>query len=271
MLIIDGSYGEGGGQILRTAVSMSVLTGEAVEVTNIRSNRPEPGLKRQHLTCVQAAADLCSASVSGLEVGSRTVSFTPSAMKPGGYSFDVGTAGSVTLVFQTLLLPALCSNMPLELSVAGGTDVPWSPPADYLRHVLIPMLEKTGYKLDARLLRRGYYPKGGGRMEVSARPSDAHGPIGLLERGRVLGVHGLSHASSSLRERNVAERQGKAARKALFDRLSGLKIDCAPDIDVEYCDTLSLGSGVMLWAVCENSVIGAGSIGSRNRKAEDVG
>ncbi|MCS7099566.1 MAG: RNA 3'-terminal phosphate cyclase, partial [Sulfolobales archaeon] len=167
MLEIDGSFGEGGGQILRTAVALSAITGTDIRVVNIRARRPEPGLKRQHLTGILAAAEMCNAVVEGAQVGSTEVVFKPGSIRGGEYRFDVGTAGSVTLVLQTLLPIAAFADSPVAIEVSGGTDVPWSPPVDYLRYVVKPHLERLGYAFGVELVRRGHYPRGGGLVRVS--------------------------------------------------------------------------------------------------------
>jgi RNA 3'-phosphate cyclase len=144
MLEIDGSHGEGGGQILRTAVSLSALTGKEVRISNIRANRPKPGLSNQHITAINAVAKLCSAEVSEMKLGTTSLEFHPSELEGGEYRFDVLTAGSVTLVLQACLMPSIFTPEETTLRITGGTDVKWSPPIDYLRFVLKPLLEKMG-------------------------------------------------------------------------------------------------------------------------------
>jgi RNA 3'-phosphate cyclase len=271
MIEIDGSYGEGGGQLLRSSVSFSMATGMPVKIANIRAGRENPGLRPQHLKAVEAAALMCNGVVKGLEAGSREVEFAPGRIEGGALSVDVGTAGSVTLVLQALLPAALHSNYNFEISVEGGTDVQWSPPVDYMRFVLISLLKRAGFDIEFRLVRRGYYPKGCGLVEVMMRPSRAAGGIKLLECGVVKGIKGVSHAHESLRQRGVAERQGRSARMELLNRLSNKNIGCDIKIEEEYADTLSVGSGVTLWAECGNTIIGAGALGGRSRSAEEVG
>jgi RNA 3'-terminal phosphate cyclase (ATP) len=141
---IDGSFGEGGGQIVRTAVALSAVTGKAVKINNIRAKRPNPGLSWQHITAIDAVRKLCNASIYGLKKGSPTLEFKPYSLKGGSFKFDVGTAGSITLVLQACLLPALFCDRTTEITITGGTDVAWSPPIDYFRFVFLNLLKKNG-------------------------------------------------------------------------------------------------------------------------------
>lgn len=270
MISIDGSLGEGGGQILRTAIAMSALRNMPVKIKNIRANRPNPGLSAQHAACLKAVGMLCNAEIDGLKIGSKEISFTPGEIKAKKLVLDVGTAGSVTLVLQALLPPALHSEEDIEISIRGGTDVEWSPPIDYLRFVLAPILRSFGYSFEIKLVRRGYYPIGGGLVEILVKPLRPR-KIMLLERGAVKKIVGISHASKLLEKRDVAGRCGKSARVFLLNKLSSDKIDSDINIDFEYCDTPSTGSGLTLWAECENTIVGASALGSKLKKAEDVG
>ncbi|MCK4546433.1 MAG: RNA 3'-phosphate cyclase [Candidatus Eisenbacteria sp.] len=166
MINIDGSKGEGGGQVLRTALSLSAWLGKPFRITRIRAGRPQPGLKAQHLTSVRAVAQVCGATVEGAEGGSRTLTFTPGAIRPGNYDEEVGTAGATTLVAQAAALPLLRANGVSLLRIRGGTHVAWSPPLDYLRSVYAPVLALLGLQLRPRLLRYGFYPRGGGQIGI---------------------------------------------------------------------------------------------------------
>ncbi|HEC95361.1 MAG TPA: RNA 3'-phosphate cyclase, partial [Thermoplasmatales archaeon] len=170
MMEIDGSYGEGGGQILRTAVALSLITNQPVTVTRIRARRPNPGLRAQHVTAIRTLQSISNAEVDGLSVGSPQVSFHPGVIKGGSYTFDVGTAGSITLVFQTLLLASLAASQPLQLHVKGGTDVKWSPSWDYFANVFLPLVSHIGVKAEVNLKRRGFYPAGGGEAFIPIHP-----------------------------------------------------------------------------------------------------
>ena len=167
MLEIDGSHGEGGGQIVRMAVALSALRSTAVRVVNVRAKRAKPGLAAQHATAIRAVAGLCAARVQGAEVGSGEFTFEPGPLRSGRFSFDVGTAGAVTLVLQACL-PAAFRAGDTELEIRGGTDVPWSPPLDYFGHVFLGLLRKMGGRAEVEVARRGYYPRGGGLVRVRA-------------------------------------------------------------------------------------------------------
>src|SRR5688572_26992248 len=180
---IDGSEGEGGGQLLRTALSLSLVTGLPFRIERIRAGRRKPGLLRQHLTAVDAAARVGRARVTGAELGSQSLSFEPSEIQPGEYEFAVGTAGSATLVFQTVLPALLRAPAPSRVTVEGGTHNPLAPPFDFLARTLLPILECMGASVDARLERCGFYPAGGGRMTFGIVPCPALRPLTLLHRG----------------------------------------------------------------------------------------
>lgn len=261
MLRIDGSYGEGGGQVLRTALALSAITGRAVEVVNIRANRPKPGLAVQHMHGVKALARLCSARVEGAEVGSTRVYFEPGEITPQRLRIDIGTAGSISLILQVLLLPSAFSGGEVVLDVKGGTDVRWSPPIDYLKHVLLPVAAKLGFSADIEVLARGYYPRGGGRVRVRVKPVKKLKGAVLLERGRLLGVRGIAHASRL--PRHVVEREAKAA--------SELLAEYNPEITLEERKDFSTGTGITLWACYENTRLGASALGERGKPAERVG
>jgi RNA 3'-phosphate cyclase len=271
MIEIDGSQGEGGGQMLRTAVALSAVTGKPLRISNIRANRSNPGLAAQHLAGVKAVAELCGGDVKGLALGSREMEFVPGKIVSGKLNIDVGTAGSVSLVLQALMIPALFADGPLRIQVRGGTDVSHSPSIDYLRHVTLPILRRVGFDGEITLLQRGYYPKGGGRIVLEVNSVNGLKGIDLLERGKILSVKGISNAHRGLEERKVASRQAKSARTIVFNRLSNTGFDGAIRIEEEYVNALSLGSGITLYAGCEHSVLGVCVLGERSRSAESVG
>jgi RNA 3'-terminal phosphate cyclase (ATP) len=183
MLTIDGSQGEGGGQMLRTSLALSLVTQEPVRVLNIRARRSKPGLMRQHLTAVHAAASVSAGTVDGAAVGSTEITFRPGATRGGDYSFSVGTAGSATLVLQTVLPALLLAPQRSSLTLEGGTHNPHSPPFDFLARAFLPLLRRMGPVLHATLERPGFYPAGGGRFHVSIAPSPKLARLELLERG----------------------------------------------------------------------------------------
>jgi RNA 3'-phosphate cyclase len=268
MIEIDGSYGEGGGQVLRTAVALAAVLSKEIRVFNIRAGRAEPGIRPQHMTGVKAAAELCSANLQGLEVGATEFVFKPGRLKAGTFRFDVGTAGSVTLVLQTLMPILAFAPGAVQLEIAGGTDVKWSPPIDYLRLVTLPILKKIGYHGHLETVRRGHYPKGGGLVRFSTEGPSKLQPLTNDKPGSISRILGISHATAL--PRHVAERQATSAKKWLEDA----KLP-SPSIDVEVVDDrsqLSPGSGIVLSAENQNgNILGSDALGERGRPAEEVG
>ncbi|MBZ4422419.1 RNA 3'-terminal phosphate cyclase [Myxococcus sp. RHSTA-1-4] len=185
MVRIDGSKGEGGGQVLRTSLALSLVTGTPFTITNIRAGRKKPGLLRQHLTAVKAAEAVGAAEVSGAELGSRELTFRPRALAAGNYHFAVGTAGSATLVLQTVLPALLMAQGPSTLMLEGGTHNPAAPPFDFLQRAYLPLVRRMGPAVEATLERPGFFPAGGGKFRVDVKPAPLK-PLSLLERGRVL-------------------------------------------------------------------------------------
>ncbi len=184
MVRIDGSKGEGGGQVLRTSLALSLVTGTPFQMVNIRAGRQKPGLLRQHLTAVKAAAEVGAAEVVGAELGSRELTFKPRALSAGNYSFAVGTAGSATLVLQTVLPALMQASGPSTLVLEGGTHNPLAPPFDFLEKAYLPLVRRMGPKVEAVLERYGFFPAGGGKFRVNVEPSPLK-PLTLLERGAV--------------------------------------------------------------------------------------
>jgi len=266
---VDGSMGEGGGQVLRTSIALSVLLQTPVRVHHIRAGRVEPGLRPQHIAGIKAAEMVCGAETEGVSVGSTEVFFKPNKVCGGEYALDVGTAGSITLVLQTLML-ACAKAENVFFRIRGGTDVKWSPTAEYLMNVTSPLLNKFGFNFKARLLKRGYYPHGGGIMEFCAGKSSPK-RIRLTERGKLKSVGGLSHAHVTLSDGRVSERQSSGARKALFEGFSSIGVNADVRLTSEYCDAFSVGSGITLWADCGNVALGSSSLGERGKRAEKVG
>ena len=189
MLTIDGAQGEGGGQILRTALALSLVTGTPFRLDNVRAGRERPGLLRQHLTAVTAATAVGGASVDGAQLGSRTLEFRPGRVRSGAYRFAVGTAGSAGLVLQTVLPPLLGADGPSTVVVEGGTHNPGAPPFDFLARVFLPLLGRMGAAARATLDRPGFYPAGGGQLTVAVTPAPRLQPLVLLERGETRRRH----------------------------------------------------------------------------------
>jgi len=257
MIEIDGSYGEGGGQVVRTAVALSAVTGKEVKVTNIRKNRPNPGLKQQHLKALETAARICEARVSGLFPGSSELFFAPVEIKGGKYEIDIGTAGSITLLLQSLMPALPFAKEKVELTVRGGTDVAWSPTIDYLQHVTLRALERLGYAGSVTLKKRGYYPRGGGEVSAVFEPCKLRG-FHFRKEGEDR-ITGISHASNL--PAHVPARQAEAAESLLLEAGYGSRIN------VQSLELLSTGSGITLWS----GYCGGSALGERGLPAEKVG
>lgn len=185
MIRIDGSKGEGGGQILRSALALSLVTGRPFRIENIRAGRPKPGLMRQHLTATLAAQAVGNATVTGAEIGSQTLEFKPGPVRGGDFSFAIGTAGSCTLVLQTVLPALLVAEQASTLTLEGGTHNPYAPPFDFLAKTFLPLLGRMGAEVTATLERPGFYPAGGGRMTVRIAPAEKFQSLELLQRGEI--------------------------------------------------------------------------------------
>lgn len=185
MLRIDGSNGEGGGQILRTSLALAIITRRPVFIENIRAKRDKPGLRRQHLMAVQAAARISGAKVSGDVLGSRELRFEPGAAQAGEYKFDIGSAGSTTLVLQTILPPLLLAIGRSTIELVGGTHNPFAPPVDFLERAFLPLVNRMGPRVSLVLERPGFYPAGGGRLRVEVEPAGRLAPIEIVERGAI--------------------------------------------------------------------------------------
>lgn len=256
MLEIDGSYGEGGGQLVRTSIALSAVTGCGVRITEIRKNRQNPGLKQQHLKALETAAKICEARVSGLFLGSTEITFVPVEIKGGKYEIDIGTAGSITLLLQCLMPALPFAKEKIELTIRGGTDVAWSPTIDYLQQVTLKALEQLGYAGKVVLHEHGYYPKGGGEVSAFFEPCRLHGFHYLKEEED---VRGISHASNL--PAHIPLRQAEAARIRL------LEAGYPSQIETKSFEAFSTGSGITLWA----GYLGGSALGERGLPAEKVG
>ena len=261
MIEIDGSFGEGGGQIVRTAVALSAVTKKGVRITKIRQGRPRPGLAPQHAQAIRALAGICNAEINGVDPGSSEILFLPQEIRGGSRRVEIGTAGSVTLLMQCLLPALLRANSPTSLHVRGGTDVKWAPTADYFKHVFLPALSRFGVKVSLQILQRGYYPRGQGEVLLQVEPGrlkPAHLRHNLREADQER-VRGISHCSNL--PEHVAGRQADSAFKCLSE--SGYNAE----ISQEKRLLPSTGSGITLWMGRK----GASSLGERGLAAEEVG
>ncbi|MBD3259594.1 RNA 3'-terminal phosphate cyclase [Candidatus Woesearchaeota archaeon] len=292
MLHLDGNYLEGGGQICRNALALSTLSSRSFEIDNIRLGRSQPGLKPQHLTAIKTLKDLCDAKTNPVEVRSTELTYEPGKLKAKSMTMDIGTAGSTTLLLQAILLPLCFANKPCTINLIGGTDVAWSQPFDYLKEIYFPHLQKFVKKLDIKLLKRGYYPKGGGEIELAVNPrfkrssfsdfeefiKEVHENvprIDLMQKGKLIQIKGVAHSAQSLEKREVAERMAERASVSLKS------LDVPVDIRQEYSNTHSTGCGITLWAICSTDSdeidavnpirIGADCLGELKKSAEKVG
>lgn len=292
MIKLDGSWCEGGGAITRVALALSTITQKPFEITNIRKGRPTPGLKNQHLHCVKALEKLCNAKTNGAHLASTYLKYEPGNIESKNLDIDIGTAGSITLLLQSILIPSIFAGKPIKISLIGGSDCSWSPPFDYFKEVFLPQIRRFA-DIDVKLIRRGYYPKGNGKIELKINQkfhlngfnnfNEFHNhlkettqKIDITQQHNLIQIKGTSHASFSLQKADVAERQAKTAELILKN-----KYNCPVNIETTYNETLSLGSGITLWAIfskdkgeidINNPIrLGADSLGERGKKAETVG
>ncbi len=227
MITIDGSQGEGGGQILRTALALSMVTRQPFRIEHIRANRPKPGLMRQHLTCIEAACAVCDGHADGDELGSRELVFTPGTVKGGSYSFAIGTAGSTTLVLQTVLPALMTASSASALSIGGGTHNMHAPSVHFLQRAFLPLIGRMGPPVDVRLERHGFYPAGGGRIGVSITPSAYLTPIELVEASPIVGRRAVATVAGL--PVSIAQREIAVVRDRLGWDASELGVDILDD------------------------------------------
>ncbi|MCR8454223.1 MAG: RNA 3'-terminal phosphate cyclase [Crenarchaeota archaeon] len=268
-IIIDGSYGEGGGQIFRSSLAYASVVLKPVRIINIRAKRDNPGLRPQHLTVLKALAEITDAKVHGAQIGSMNVTFEPRQIKGGNHRFDVGTAGSISLVLQGILPVLLFADKESQVEIRGGTDVPLAPPIDAIRFVLNQGLKLMGANIEIELIRRGHYPRGGGLVRVYVDPIDHLKPIVLTEQGKVNIIRGISHCVKL--PDHVAKRQAAAVERFFKEK------NYRTDIELEYYKPdedphLGPGSGIVCWAETSTKALLSGdSLGERGKPAEDVG
>lgn len=266
MIEIDGNYGEGGGQILRTSLSLSCLTGQPFRIVNIRKGRKKPGLMPQHLVSVRAARMVSNASVSGDEKGSTELTFSPDGLRSGDFALDIGTAGSVPLVLQTIIPPLLFAGGKSRVDLQGGTHVPFSPSFHYLAEVFSPMLSRVGAGVHFSIRSYGFYPRGGGNVTAEIKAAGGIKPLDLEARGGLQRIRGYSAVGNL--PLSIAERQRAAALELVRDRLRG-KVP----IEVKLLNVPTPGHGtfIFLLAEYENIRTGFTSLGALGKRAEQVG
>ncbi len=265
-LEIDGNYGEGGGQILRSSLSLSAIFQRPIRISGIRAGRKKPGLAPQHLTCVNAVAAITNAEVVNGTLGSQTLTFRPQEISGGNYTFDVAdirpSAGALSLVFQSVALPLSYAKVPSTVTLRGGTHVPWSPTVHYLQEIFIPMAAKFGFKGSIQLNRWGWYPKGGGEAIAKVQPTANWRGVQLRHRGKLQKVCGIS-AASNLPE-HIINRQHNQIQKRLA------QFDAPVDIAQVKGESIGQGTYVFLKAEFENAQAGFSALGARGKRAERV-
>lgn len=269
MIHIDGSYGEGGGQILRSSLSIAAITGQPIQINRIRAGRQKPGLAAQHLTAVRAAAAICHAQVQGDALGSMMLEFIPgSSVQAGTYTFDVsearqgGSAGAITLVLQTILLPLVLASGNSQVTLRGGTHVSHSPSMTYIEQVYLPTLHRMGVGVEAKLNAWGWYPQGGGEVELLMNGVSKLGGINLVERGDLQQVRGLAVVTEL--PSHIPQRMASRAENLL--REAQLK----PNIQPLRAKGIAPGASLFLTAEYENSESGFGALGRLGLPADKV-
>ena len=268
MMEIDGSQKSGSGTILRLSVALAAIKNQPLHIYNIRQNRPQPGLKHQHLEAVLTAAKLSNANVKGANLGSREVWFTPQHIRGGNIEAEIQTAGSIPMLLLALLPICLFADNPVHLHVGkGGTDTSHAPTINYMRNVLLPTLGKIGVDAEITVQKYGYYPKGGGELTMNIKPNHALNSIKLEAFGKIESVNGVS-VCTYLANRQVAERQAKAAQNVFSQ--NGYK--SFVDVVNDESNTYQKGSSIALWAKTNSgTIIGADAIGELRKTAEAVG
>lgn len=258
MIEIDGSLQEGGGQIIRTAIGLSSVTGKPVRVYNIRARRCNPGLAAQHLTGIKAVKEICSGKLKNAKLGSKEIEFIPGRLKEGNFNFDVGTAGAISLVLQSLIIPSIHTDV--SYAIKGGTDVRWSPLVGYFQDVFCYFLRLMNVNIKSEIIKHGFYPKGNGLVKVEVKKSKLK-KLDLIERGKLKKINVYSVASNILKKRDVAERQVEGFKEIIPDA----------NFKIKYIDSLSPGTSMLAYAEYENGRLGGSAVGERGKMAEDVG
>lgn len=262
MIEIDGSLGEGGGQILRSALTLSAITGKAFHIINIRANRKNPGLRPQHHKSVLAAKKICNAVVDGCFVSSPEIFFLPQRYCAKNLKIDIGTAGSTSLLLQTVFVPLSLAETSSKIVITGGTHTRWAPSFDYLSDYWLPNMRELGFFADIRLIAAGYYPKGGGKITGTIKPAKVIHPLNLIDRGRLVRINGKSTFSNLNRE--IANRQKTQAYRRLANYVSKVSIR------VEHIPSKHKGTMFFISAVYENCISCHYALGELHKSAEKV-
>ncbi len=262
MVVIDGSMGEGGGQVLRSALTLSLLTEKPFEIHNIRARRPKPGLMAQHLKAIEAAAAVGGAQVRGAELGSTRVYFEPGRVTGGSFRFDIGTAGSTSLVAQTVALPLARCGTRSVVTITGGTHVPWSPCFHFLQLDWLPLLWEIGFRISMEMERAGFYPEGGGLIRMVVEAAGQLAPLLRTERGALRSIKGLSAVAGL--DVTIAERQ----RRQALRRLAAMGL--AAELEVVTLPARSRGTFLLLLAHFEGGQCCYYALGERGKPAERV-
>lgn len=292
MITLDGSYGEGGGALVRVALALSAFTGKPFRVHHIRAGKSDGGgLKPQHLEAIKALQKICGAQTNEIQLGSQELEFTPGKVKGGVYEIDIKTAGSITLLLQALLLPCLFAPRKVTLRVTGGTCGKWQASGDYLQNLLLPHLQRFVEHIELRILKRGYYPQGGGQVELHITPrffrssfpdensflqelQHKCAKIFLMEAGKLEQIRGVINLSAELEEKQVGER----IRKAASDSLRKLAVPI--NLRIEYVNSKSVGGECLLWAVFSTQgqvdfdnpvLLGGDALLELGKRSEEVG
>ena len=264
LLEIDGSFGEGGGQTIRVATSLSIIFDRPIRVTKVRAGRAVPGLRPQHSSTLRILREVCGGSLEGGEIGSTEFTFIPGRPVSRSLTLDMGTAASITLVLQALIPAVSLSGVALEINLVGGTDVPWSPTSDYMSTVLAASLSRIGIAFSLEVTRRGYYPNGGGKARIRIEPCQEVKPLELPGRNSVPPVSLVSRAG--MLPQRVAEQQVSAA----LSQLGRYGLSAATTV-VTLEESSSPGSSILVSAIDGSCMIGADSIGVRGKPALRVG
>ena len=292
MIKLDGKYGTGGGALVRTALALSTLTGKPFAVDNIRAGKGDGGgLKPQHLHAIKALKEICGAETNQIEIGTKELTFTPGKIKRGIYEIDIGTAGSITLFLQAIILPCMFAPGKVTLKIKGGTCGKWQASVYYLQNVLLPQLQRFVDKIELKVIKKGYYPRGGGEVQLEINPrfklneydsfaafyedlTFKTAKIKLNSQGELEQIRGIVNLSSELEEKEVGERTKTAAETSLKDYQVPI------NIRIEYGETFSIGGEIVLWGIFsqngkvdfDNPVILAGDeLIERNKRSEDIG